>query len=206
MPAPGVPADTEGSIMSRPVTRPGRPAAVDLAAAAVLGAGIALSLSTLMLVAKLENVSGPPDPLAVAFAARLFGKATLGTALLPVGLLLHAGYVTTATVAAVAVLRRPLRPAAALSVALGLWVLAGVIIVPYVGWGLFGAGLGAAAVLNILAVHILYGAFLSAGSWLAFRGSAAGPPPSERSPAPGTRHPHGRARAKPAPGPPRTGR
>lgn len=167
--------------MSRPAVRPGRPAAADLAAAAVLGAGIALSLSALMLVAKLENVSGTPDPLAVAFAARLFGKATLGTALLPVGLLLHTGYVTTATVAAAAVLRRPLHPAAAFAVATGLWVVAGVIIVPYVGWGLLGADLGAAAVLNILAVHVLYGAFLWAGSWTAFRGTAPGPSPSRRS-------------------------
>jgi hypothetical protein len=154
---------------------------MDLAAAAIVGAGIALALSALMLVAKLEKVSGPPDPLAVAFAARLFGKAALGTALLPVGLLLHVGYLTTATVAAAAVLRRPLDPAAAFAVALGLWVLAGAIIVPYVGWGIFGAGLGAATVLNILAVHILYGAFLWAGSWLAFRSAAPGAPPSERS-------------------------
>jgi hypothetical protein len=181
MPAPGIAADTDGSIMNRLATRPGRPATADLAAAAVLGAGIALSLSALMLVAKLENVSGPPDPLAVAFAARLFGKAALGMALLPVGLLLHAGYVTTATVAATAVLRRPLHPAAALAVAMGLWVVAGVIIAPYIGWGLFGAGLGAAAVLNILAVHVLYGAFLWAGSWAAFRGTASGPSPSRRS-------------------------
>ena len=185
MPAPGISADTDGSIMNRLATRPGRPATADLAAAAVLGAGIALSLSALMLVAKLENVSGPPDPLAVAFAARLFGKATLGMALLPVGLLLHAGYVTTATVAAAAVLRRPLHPAAALAVATGLWVLAGVIIAPYVGWGLFGAGLGAAAVLNILAVHVLYGAFLWAGSWVAFRSPSAEPPAPARSLAPG---------------------
>jgi hypothetical protein len=186
MPAPGIPANTEGGIMSRPATRPGRPAAADLAAAAILGAGIALSLSALMLVAKLENVSGPPDPLAIAFAARLFGKATLGMALLPVGLLLHVGYVTTSTVAASSVLRRPLGPVAAFAVAMGLWVVASVIIVPYVGWGVFGAGLGAAAVLSILAVHILYGVFLWAGSWLAFRGSAAEPPKTQRSLAPGT--------------------
>ena len=58
------------------------------------------------LLAKVTlGSAGPRDPLAVAFAARLFGKATLGMALLPVGLLLHVGYVTAATVAAAAVLR-----------------------------------------------------------------------------------------------------
>ena len=160
--------------MSRPLARPGRPAAADLAAAAVVGAGIALSLSALMLAAKLEKVSGPPDPLAVAFAARLFGKAALGSALLPVGLLLHTGYLMTATVAAAAVLRRPLSLAPALAVAAGLWVLAGVIIMPLTGWGVFGAGLGTATVLNILAVHVLYGLFLWAGFWAAFRGTAPG--------------------------------
>jgi hypothetical protein len=43
-------------------------------------------------------------------------------------------------------------------------------IVPYVGWGLFGFGLGVGAAVNLLATHLLYGAFLWAGLWVAFRG------------------------------------
>lgn len=103
--------------------------------------------------------------------------------LLPVGLLLHVGYVTTATVIAAVVFRRRLGGAVALGTALVLWVLAGMTILPYVGWGLFGLGLGAKAALNVLAVHLLYAVFLWAGFWLAFRiRAAADPPQPGRSP------------------------
>ncbi len=141
-----------------PTARSAIPAVSELIAAGILGVGISLSLSTLMLVAKAQHITALPMPLGVVFAAHLFGKATLGmTLLLPVGLLLHVGF------------RRHRGFAAAFGTALVLWVLAGVSILPYVGWGLFGLGLGAGAAGNVLAVHLLYGAFLWAGFWLAFR-------------------------------------
>ncbi len=159
-----------------PTARSAIPAVPELIAAGILGDGISLSLSTLMLVAKLQHITALPMPLSVAFAAHLFGKATLGkTLLLPIGLLLHVGYVSTATVIAAVVFRRHRGFAAAFGTALVLWMLAGVSILPYVGWGLFGLGLGAGAAGNVLAVHLLYGAFLWAGFWLAFRTS-----PSEK--------------------------
>ncbi len=156
-------------------SRPARPAAPDLIVAAILGVGISLSLSTLMLVSTLEHESKLPMPLAVAFAGHLFGKGTLGMkGLLPVGLLLHGGYVSTATVVAVAVFRRRLGAVAAFGTALVLWIVAGVTVLPYVGWGLFGTGLGPGAALNVLAVHLLFGTFLWAGSWMTSRGPSVG--------------------------------
>lgn len=137
-----------------------------------------MSLSALMLVSKVEHVGALPMPLGVAFAAHLFGPATVAkSALLPVGLLLHLGYVSTATVIAAVMFRRHLGAAAAFGTALGLWVLAGVSIMPYVGWGLFGFSLGVGASANLLAIHLLYGAFLWAGLWVAFRQPAAFPVP-----------------------------
>lgn len=73
--------------MTKPTaTFTGRTVVPDLVAAALLGLGISLSLSALMLVSKLEHLDKLPMPLGVAFAAQLFGKATLGEQLLlPVG-------------------------------------------------------------------------------------------------------------------------
>ncbi|SDX59928.1 hypothetical protein SAMN05661080_00520 [Modestobacter sp. DSM 44400] len=174
-------------MVDRPTARWRGPAVRDLVAAAVMGAGISLSLSALLVVATVEQVSRLPMPLAVAFAAHLFGKATLGMKLLlPVGLLLHVGYVSTATLVAVAALGRR-RDAVRLRVltafgtafgtALALWVLAGLSVLPYVGWGPFALGLGAGAAVEVLAVHLLYGAFLWAGLWLVFRRSTTELPP-----------------------------
>ena len=81
----------------------------------------------------------------MVFAAP-FGASTLVRAGCLVGLALHVGYVATATaVATVAFRRRGVL--AATATATGLWVIAGLAITPYVGWGLFGAGVGGRAVL-----------------------------------------------------------
>ena len=155
-----------------------RPSVSDLTAAFILGIATALSLSTLMLVAQTERVSGVPMPLGVAFAARLFGASTLGPrGALPVGLLLHTGYVAAATVVAVALFRRRLGAAMAFGTALVLWLVAGLTVVPYVGWGSFGAGVGGHAVLGLLAVHAVYGLFLWVGLWALFHSPARSPLP-----------------------------
>lgn len=153
----------------RSTNYPGRPTLTDLVATVMLGIGIALSLSALMLVAAMQGVSRLPMPLAVAFAAHLFGKAALGSALVPVGLLLHVGYLTATALLPHILFRRPLGAVAAFGTAAVLWVIAGLTIVPYVGWGVFGTGLGAGAALNVLLVHLGFAVFLWVGSWLLFR-------------------------------------
>lgn len=78
----------------------------------------------------------------------------------------------TAVAVAVAVVRGRLTARAALVTAVVLWVVAGVTVLPYVGWGFFGRGLGGGAVLQVIALHLLDGVFLWAGSWAAFRRTA----------------------------------
>jgi hypothetical protein len=156
--------------MTNPTATRHRPdVARDLITGFTLGIAIALSLSTLMLVAQTEKISGLPTPLGVAFTAHLFGKATLGArGLLPVGLLLHVGYVATATALATVVFRRRGLLAAS-ATALTLWLLAGLTITPYVGWGPFAVGLGGRAFLGVLAVHLLYALFVWVAFWLAYQ-------------------------------------
>jgi len=145
----------------------------DLLVAAVVGVGVALSLAALMVVAQVTHLSPLPAPLGVAFAKTVLPSGSLGDhGLLWVGLGLHVAYVTSATVAYVAVLRSRLGGVAAFGWALGLWVFAGVVFAPLVGWGLFASGTGAGGFVNLLAVHLAYGAFLWAGGWVAFRETA----------------------------------
>ena len=76
------------------------------------------------------------------------------------------------TAVAVAVVRGRLTARAAFITAVVLRVVAGVTVLPYVGWGFFGRGLGGGAVLQVIALHLLDGVFLWAGSWAAFRRAA----------------------------------
>ena len=125
-----------------------RPSAPAVLAAGVLGVGIALALSALMPLTKIEGVSRLPVPLGAAFAENLFGKATLGKGPLP-GLGLHVGYVATATVIVLLEFGHWLGTRAAFGTALVLRGVAGPAVLAYVGWGVFGLGLGAAAALNL---------------------------------------------------------
>jgi hypothetical protein len=148
----------------------------EFSAALLLGVGIGLSLALFSLVAKLTGVSPIPAPLAAAFAVHLIGKVTLGMRLvIPVGLAFHLAYVTGATVTYAALAhalgRRRLNLGYSLAAALLLWVIAGVIFMPYIGWGFFGTGLGLPVLYTILATHVLYGVFLWGGLWLAYRDS-----------------------------------
>lgn len=153
----------------------------DLMVAGVVGAGLALSLAALKLAAHVTHLSPLPAPLGVAFAKTVFPKGSLGPhGLVWAGLGLHVAYVGGATVAYVAVLRARIGAVTALGWAVGLWVFAGLVFAPLVGWGFFAAGLGAGAAVNLLAIHLLYGVFLWAGARVAFRG-APGPASAPRS-------------------------
>jgi hypothetical protein len=123
-----------------------------------------------MLVSQVAKLSPLPAPLGVAFATVVFGKGTLGARALPwVGLALHVGYVGGATVAYVVAFRSLLGARSAFLAAGALWILAGLVFAPVVGWGFFAVGLGVGAVLNVLAVHVAFAIALWSGSWLAFR-------------------------------------
>ena len=141
-----------------------------LAAATFLGLAIALSISTLFLVAHQINASPLPMPLAIAFVVRLFGKGAFSPhVLLPLGLAFHMLYLTTATVTSVRTFHRRLGAASAFITAFVLWLGAGAVFLPVVGWGAFGLGLGVGAAVFVAGVHALYGLFLWAGAWAVFR-------------------------------------
>lgn len=161
--------------MDRSIRRVGEvPSQRDVAAATFLGIVVALSLSTLLLVAQQVHASPLPMPLAVAFVVRLVGKGAIApTVLLPVGLALHVAYVTAATVAWVVVFRRRLGPLSAFAAAVVLWLLAGLVFLPFVGWGLFGLGLGASAALFAAGVHLVFWVLLWAAGWVGFGAPAS---------------------------------
>lgn len=142
----------------------------EVAAATYLGIVVALSLSTLFLVAQQVHASPLPMPLAVTFVVHLVGKGVLTPrVLLPVGLAFHVAYVAAATVAWVLVFRPRLGAVSAFTTAVVLWLVAALVFLPFVGWGLFGVGLSARAALFVAGVHLVFGLLLWAAGWVGFR-------------------------------------
>lgn len=163
--------DIEGASASAPIgQRWRRPAvaALDLGRAVVLGIATGLSVSAVMLVAQATDVSQLPAPMAVAFAHKLLGAHVTMRDLLPIGLLLHTGWVTAGVLGYVTLFRRRLTFGAALTVALALWLVAGLVFTPVIGWGLFAAGLGSKAVLAVAGTHLLFAVFAWALCAIAF--------------------------------------
>jgi hypothetical protein len=131
----------------------------DLGRAVVVGIATGLSVSAVMLVAQATEVSQLPEPMAVVFAHKLFGAHLTGRALLPVGLLLHTGWVTAGVVGYVALFRRQLTFAAALTAGAVLWLVAGLVFTPFIGWGLFATGLSGKAAAAVAGTHLLFALF-----------------------------------------------
>jgi hypothetical protein len=132
----------------------------DTARAVVFGIAVALSLSTLILVAKTTKVSPLPAPLGVAFTHWLFGSHLSERSLLPVGLALHVGWVTSATVAYVVLFRRRLTLVNALLVAATMWLVANLVFVPLIGWGVFASAQGGKVIATIALTHLVYALFV----------------------------------------------
>jgi hypothetical protein len=149
----------------------------DLAAGAAVGVGVALSLASLLLVAQVTGLSPLPAPLGVAFAKTVLPSGTAGPhGLLWIGLGLHVVYVGSATVGYLAVARDRASAVSALGWAAGLWVVAGIVFAPLVGWGWFAAGLGVGGFVNLLAVHAAFGCFVWVGAQVLYwRGGHAVP-------------------------------
>jgi len=123
-----------------------------------LGLGIAngVALSVVMVTMAKAGASPLPKPLGLAFAETLTGRDLP----LPVGLLFHLAYVTFWSVIFVAAFRDRLNLRNALLLAFALWIAVLVIFFPFVGWGLFGLGVGPKLIVGAFVPHLLFGVFL----------------------------------------------
>lgn len=131
----------------------------DVGRAVVLGIATGLSVAAVMLVAQMTGVSHLPGPMAVVFAHKLFGAYLTDRGLMPIGLLLHTGWVTAGVIGYVWLFRRRLTLAAALAAGAVLWLAAGLVFTPFIGWGLFAAGLGWQAAVAVAGTHLLFALF-----------------------------------------------
>lgn len=140
-----------------------------------LGWGVAatVAMSALMLLGVATGLSPMPKPIPAAIAGKLTGGALPKPALMGLAVVLHLGYGAFwgAVFAAAA---RKVTVARGLLVGAGLWVIMGLLVLPWLGWGTFGAGVTPKIAVATLVLHLVYGAVLGWGLARAARPATEG--------------------------------
>ena len=136
--------------------------------AAAVGIATGVILAALNVLAMRAHLSPLPQPLGLAFAETVFGRALP----LPVGLLFHLAWVTFFSVVYVALFRDALTLGRAFALAAALWLVAIAVFFPIVGWGFFGLAVSPKLILPATVSHVLFAVILWGLCTAAFRTGA----------------------------------
>lgn len=132
-----------------------------LAAGFGWGAVATLAMSVLMVIGVATGVSPMPSPIPEAIASKVLGGAPQPLILL-LAVSSHLAY-GGLWGSVLAVLTRPVTIWKGIGLGVLLWLLMQVAVLPFLGWGLFGAGVTPKIAGATLILHLIYGATLG---WL----------------------------------------
>jgi len=123
------------------------------------GWGIAatIAMSALMLAGMLAGMSPMPKPIPLAIVARILGQGVPQPFLIAAAVtahLLYGGLWGGAFAARCA----PVTVPRGLGLGVYLWALMQLIVLPFLGWGVFGAAVTPAIAVATLVLHLIYGA------------------------------------------------
>lgn len=142
---------------------------------ATWGAIATVVMSVLMLIGMVSGMSPMPMPIPAAIVGKLLGPSTAKPVIMGLAILSHLGYGAFFG-GAFALVTRRVRVWAGVGLGVGLWLLMQVVVLPFLGWGVFGSGLSSKIAVATLVLHLVYGA-----SYGALMGRHQ-PPPSAASP------------------------
>jgi len=136
-----------------------------------------IAMSALMILGLVTGMSPMPKPIPAAIVGKLTGGGLPRPALMAIAALLHLGYgafwggVFAAATRRVTVLR-------GLALGVGLWLIMQVIVLPFLGWGVFGVSRTPKIAVVTLILHLVYGATFGALMVRREATMAAGPSPA----------------------------
>lgn len=122
------------------------------------GAVATLVMSAVMIAGVASGVSPMPKPIPVALVGHTIGPLPMPAAM-ALGLIAHLSYGAIAG-AVLAGLFNRVTVWTGLGYGVLLWVLMGLIWLPYLGWGLFGTANEPRIAVATLLLHLVYGATL----------------------------------------------
>lgn len=120
-----------------------------------------VAMSAVMIAGMLTGMSPIPKPIPAAIVGKLLGPGLAKPALMGLAAALHLAY-GGFWAALLAVTTRPVTVWKGLGLGAALWLLMGVAVLPWLGWGLFGVGQTPKIAVATLALHLVYGATFGA--------------------------------------------
>jgi len=142
------------------------------------GVAATVVMSALMILGVLTGMSPMPTPIPAAIVGKLTGGSLPKPGLMAVAALLHLGY-GGFWGGLLARFSRRLTVGQGVLLGVGLWMLMGVAVLPWLGWGLFGTSQTPKIAVATLVLHLLYGVTL--GWALAAHGVTTAEEPRARS-------------------------
>ena len=122
-----------------------------------------LAMSILMVIAFATGVSPMPKPIPAAIAGKvvsgIVGADVPTPAIMAVAVASHFVY-GGFWGAVLGALTRPVTLWKGLGLGVFLWLLMGMVALPFLGWGFFGVGITAQIAVATLVLHLVYGATL----------------------------------------------
>lgn len=115
-----------------------------------------LVMSLLMILAMVTGSAPMPKPIPAAIVGKLTGGGWPRPALMATAALLHLGYGGVWGGLLATVVRR-VTLSHAVALALFLWLSMQVVVLPFLGWGLFGSSLTIRIAAATLVLHLAYG-------------------------------------------------
>ncbi|MFW6079819.1 MAG: DUF6789 family protein [Gemmatimonadota bacterium] len=134
----------------------------------IWGVVATVAMSVLMVIGLVTGLAPMPRPVPVALVGETIGGGP-EPLIMAVAMAAHLAY-GGVWGGVFASLVRPVTVGKGLALGVGLWLLMQVAVLPYLGWGLFGAAVTPAIAAATLALHLVYGATYGA---LARRRAAA---------------------------------
>lgn len=126
---------------------------------ALAGVLATLAMSVLMLAGMATGIAPMPEPIPKALAALVLEGAPQ-PALMGAAIVGHLGY-GAAWAAGLFGWREDASLAHGVGLGVGLWILMGLVVLPVLGWGLFGTAIDPRIAVATLALHLVYGATLA---------------------------------------------
>lgn len=136
------------------------------------GVAATVAMSALMIIGTLTGMSPMPKPIPGAIAGKLTGGALPQLATMALAVVLHLSYGGFWGGAFAAVVRR-VTIWKGIGLGVVLWLIMQVVVLPFLGWGLFGTGQTPKIAVATLVLHLVYGATYG---WLMDREAATSTP------------------------------
>jgi hypothetical protein len=116
-----------------------------------------IAMSAVMILGVATGAAPMPKPIPVAIMAKLLGAGTPKPLLMLFGVTSHLAYGGVGG-AVLAALTRPVTVWKGIALGVVLWLLMQVVVLPFLGWGAFGAAITPIIAVATLVLHLVYGA------------------------------------------------